>query len=161
MGAPLFASKPYFLSGDPMLNTLINFTAIELNDPEANDSYFDIEKWSGAVLYVMEKLAFNAELKPDALMPKLGTYNKNYTGYDTYMPVFYLHKEGRYRDHIINKYYGSILVLEAISEYSNLALLTIGCLLVAIAGGVLIRRYIDNKRKEEEDEVNFLSQDYE
>jgi hypothetical protein len=53
-GAPVFASKPYFLDGDPVLNELVNYTKIELNNPENYDSVFDIEHWTGGLFYFIE-----------------------------------------------------------------------------------------------------------
>jgi hypothetical protein len=80
-------------------------------------------------------------------MPKLGTHALNYTGYNTYMPFFFVHKEGRYRDYIIWRYYGDIMVMEKIRDIGTVILYVIGAILCAIAIGFMVRRYVDQKRK--------------
>lgn len=148
MGAPMFVSKPYFYSGDPMLNTLVNYTKQDLNTPDEYDSYIDIEHYSGGTFWVSELLQFNSELKPDALYPNLGLITLQNTGYRTYMPVFYVEKSQTYSDHIFEKYYGSIKDAELINMLAEIIGYTLGSLLIVIWLGYMLSLYIDKRRRE-------------
>ena len=142
-----------------MIADLVNYTEPQFNEPEQYKTYVDIEEWTGTVFFVNEKLTFNAELKPDALMPKLVSHGYNYTGYRTYLPTMYFHKQGRFRDHIIDKYFGNITVALTMSNAIFVALVFIGVLLLAICIGILVKYCLDKHcmREEDEDEVQFIS----
>jgi hypothetical protein len=146
MGAPMFVSKPYFYSGDKMLNTLVNYTETDLNTPDKYDSYIDIEHYSGGTFYVSELLQFNAELKPDALYPNLGLFTLQNTGYKTYMPVFYVEKSQTYSDSIIDEYYGSIKDVELINLLAQIIGFSIGSICILLWLGYMLRLYINKRR---------------
>ena len=152
MGSPLFASKPYFLDGDPVLGTLVNYTEPQLNVPANYESYLDIEKYSGATFYITEKIQFNAELKPDALFPNLGLKGLQSVGYRTYLPTFFMEKIFAYSDHTIKKYYDPIKVVLHIIKWTQIVGYTVGALFVICVLGIFLRAYI-NKRRENRGEV--------
>ncbi|OMJ81138.1 hypothetical protein SteCoe_18453 [Stentor coeruleus] len=141
--APLFGSKPYFLSADPTLLKLINYSDPSLVVPENYESIFDVEKYSGTVLHVMEQLQYNFELKPDNLYPKLGLYNLQTYGYRTYMPFFFVQRYERLSQHIVDKYFGLIHTVLTVMLAAQIA----GYILAGILLILLIIYIWNRKRK--------------
>ena len=152
MGAPLFGSKPYFLDGDPQLYDNVKFTKLELANPSEYDSYFDIEHYAGGVFYVSEQLQYNAYLQPDALYPYLGQQKYQETGYQTYMPSFFMAKTEEFSQEIVDDKFGAIKTANGIKVVIQVIGYTLGgILLIAL---VLYQFKLRKERKMVESEAS-------
>lgn len=139
--APLFGSKPYFYQADKTLIKLINYSDPSSVEPEKYDSRFDIEKYTGANLKGDLQMQFNYELKPDMLYPKLGAFNLEKYGYNTYMPVFFVNRHTNLSKHICDKYFGVIHVIETVMLVGQIVGYTLAGILLIVLGLYLWRRY--------------------
>lgn len=144
---PLFASKPYFLDGDPILNQMVYYTTPQYNIPKNYDSYFDSEFYTGIPMYLVEQLQFNAELKADAMFPLLGSSNLQKFGYNTYMPVMFSQRSGLISEHITEKFFGPLKIALLLQKITLIAGVTIGVLIFASLFLCYLRMKILKKRK--------------
>lgn len=146
--APLFGSKPYFLDGDPVLMSLVNYSRPELNVPEEYESFLNIEPITGTNFYVLLQLQYNAELKPDALYPNLGRKNLEKTGYRTYLPVIFLVKTEEFSQKIVDEKFGNIKTAFMLIEIIQIVGYGGGAILLVSFGMYLLKLRINKKRQE-------------
>lgn len=138
---PLFGSKPYFLGADKTLLKLINYSDPSQVEPSKYESIFDIEKYTGTVLNANEQLQYNAELKPDMLYPKLGAYNLNEFGYNTYMPMFFLQRYETLSQHICDKFFGIVHVILTVILVAQIVGYVLAGILIILLGIYIWRRH--------------------
>lgn len=139
--APLFGSKPYFYGADKTLLKLINYSDPSQVEPEKYESVFDIERYTGTVLHANEQIQYNVELKPDMLYPKLGAYNLNKYGYNTYMPMFFLQRYETLSQHICDKFFGIVHVIFTVILVAQIVGYVLAGILIILLGVYIWKRH--------------------
>uniref|UniRef100_A0A0G4I4Q2 Uncharacterized protein n=1 Tax=Chromera velia CCMP2878 TaxID=1169474 RepID=A0A0G4I4Q2_9ALVE len=172
-GAPVFASKPHFLDGDPRLSSgEFNVEGLHPKKSE-HDTVLYIEPMTGAVVKGRQQIQLNVAIgggvssnangfaKP-AEVPSLGssnllTWSKKLGGNlkPVFLPVFYGLKEGEVTDEQAKTLAGTLYPIldlsDALESWVKWVALAVGIvgLLLFILGFLLVRRArLDDKAKE-------------
>lgn len=143
---PFFLSSPYFLNADPVLNNLVQYTTLQFDAPERYHSYYDLEKYTGTPIYQVQQFQMNAELFQDAMFPKLGSANLFATGYNTFLPVFYVQRTSSMTRGTVNEHLSYIINAGKASDTMKLIGIMLGVIFIIAVGMLALKLQISKQR---------------
>lgn len=158
-GGPVFASKPYFIDGDETLLKVINITNSRYGNYYDFDSYFDLEKYTGAVLKVAERLMTSVELKPDVLYPDLASEGLKEYGINTYLPVFYLNRSAQYSDSRVFLLMNDLRVSGIMQDLFQILGFTLFAIFSLVSIGILVYHFYEKKQRRRRENLDIVMQD--
>eukprot|EP00042_Codosiga_hollandica_P036095 m.272727 g.272727 ORF g.272727 m.272727 type:complete len:550 (-) comp54804_c0_seq1:172-1821(-) len=151
VGAPIFASVPYFYQADPYYTSLVD--GLDNPDPETVLTFVDVEPWTGAVMYGHQRVQLNLRVEQFANISWLAGLQES--GF--YFPLLYIDENAMITESLANDWKSDIGIALKVARYGPYAAYGLGGLFSLLFFVLCISMYRDrNTVKYSPDEVESL-----
>ncbi|BFZ12671.1 hypothetical protein BsWGS_15710 [Bradybaena similaris] len=133
---PLIFSFPHFFNSDP---EVIDSVYGMHPNKEEHDTLIDIEPWTGLVLQVAKRLQVNM------FVEKVDGFIQTANIKPVYFPIFWLNESSVTDDKHANMLKNQLFTPLLVVKIAEIALLSIGGLLIVIGAGLLLRQYLKRR----------------
>jgi hypothetical protein len=137
--APFYAHKPYYyqcndtpadmLPEIKMLNWTKNTTGDKDDQILFNESFFDIEPFSGGTVRAVQKLMISALIEKDEVWEMDSKF----------VPIYFVFRTGNFTDENINDIFGDLVTGLGIKSITNVLFVTLITLFIALASFIHLR----------------------
>lgn len=156
MKGPMFQSKINFLHVDPKYaNKVRMYEDIQKQklitcDPDEDDSYLDVEPYTGMSIGAWLKLQFNMYFEDSKLLLQKGNPNS-----DIVIPIIGFIRGADIPKRFSDGMLKPLKIAIGLKYWMRVIFLIVGCLSIAVLIGLLIYRYMRQKRTTEPIQINY------